>query len=105
MLDFETYAEEYKKNDIPVIAISSDTKEHARSFSDELKLSYIVGYGLNAKETSEITGCYYHEERGYLHATGFVIGPLGRVMRSLYCKETKDRLKAEDCLKLIQSLR
>ena len=104
MLDFQENIEDFKKKNIQVIAASCDSKERAASFIENLKVTFKIGYGLNAKEVSEVLGAYYDEEKGHLHATGFIVGPLGRVILSLYSKGTFDRLKAKECISFIESL-
>jgi len=98
LLDFQDHIEEFNKRDILVIAVSSDNLEHAKEFANDLKLTYKVGYGLDAKETSAITGVFYNEERNHLHAAGFIIKPFGTLLKLLYSEGTYDRLKAKECL-------
>lgn len=98
MLDFQEYIEEFNKRDIQVIAASSDDYKHAMEFVNDLKLTYTMGYGLNAKETSAVTGCFYNAERNHLHAAGFIIKPYGALLKLLFSEGTYDRLKAKECL-------
>ena len=98
MLDFQDYIEEFNKNNIQLIAASSDNLQHAMEFVNDLKLTYTMAYGLDAKETSAATGCFYNEERKHLHAAGFIIKPYGSILKLLLSEGTYDRLKAKECL-------
>ncbi len=90
--------EEFNKNNIQIIAVSCDTREKAAEFAEDLKLSFNVGYGLNAKKTSEVTGAFYNDQQGHLHATGFIVKPHEVIMKILYSEGTYDRFKAKECL-------
>ncbi len=87
-----------------MLAASADSLNNARAFAEELKLSFKVGYGLDAAETSSLTGCFYNEAEGYLHASGFVISPEGKILNAVYSTGPLGRLVAGDCLSLIKYL-
>ncbi len=71
---------------------------------NSLKLTYPVAFGLQAEEISHITGAFYKEEKGFLHATGFLLNRNGTVMVACYSSGAIGRLTAKDCLKLIDHL-
>jgi len=97
--------DEFRRMDIGLVAGSADTLEHARETAEELKISFPVAYGLNAKEISLKTGAFYEGEKGYLHASGFVINPDGKIVNGVYSTMAIGRLVAKDCLGLIAHLR
>ncbi len=98
MLDFQDNIEKFDKKNIQVIAASSDNQKNASEFAADLKLTFKVGYGINAKETSAITGAFYNAERGHMHAAGLIIKPFATILKLLYSEGTYDRLKAQECL-------
>lgn len=104
MPDFEKYMDEFNKRNIQVIAASTDALEHARETVDRYKLSFRVVYGLNAKEVSSRTGAFYDEKDGYLHATGYIINPEGKVVNGVYSTMAIGRLVPKDSLSLIDYL-
>ena len=105
LVDFTSAADEFRKMDIGLIAGSVDSLEHAREFVKQLKIPFPVGYGLNAKEISLKTGAFYESKEGYLHASGFVINPEGRIVNAVYSTMAIGRLVAKDCLGLISYLK
>ncbi len=105
MLDFEGSISGFREQGVQVIAASAETLDNARGFAEELSLTFTVGYGLDAAETSELTGCFYDDAEGYLHATGFVVSPDGKIANAAYSTGPLGRLSAKDCLALIKYLR
>jgi len=101
LLDFEKSIEEFRKRNVQVIAASVDTIEHARETVQKYNISFRVGYGLNAKEVSSKIGAFYDEKDGYLHSTGFVINPEGKIVNGVYSTMAIGRLVAKDCIGLI----
>ncbi len=92
---------EFEKKEIQVIAASADTWEQALGTMERYKLTFRIGYGLNPREVSALTGAFFNEEENYLHATGFVIGPDGRIEDAVYSSRSIGRLVAKDCLEFI----
>lgn len=101
MLDFQRSIKDFEKRDIQVIAASSDPWEKALETVERYRLTFKVGYGLNAPAVSELTGAFYDERDGYLHATGFLIDPEGKVVNAVYSSRSVGRLVAKDCLEYI----
>ncbi len=75
--------------------------EKAREFASKLKLTYPVAFGLNATDFSARTGAFYESEKGYLHATAFLLKPDGTVSNAVYSTGSVGRLTATDALRLI----
>jgi peroxiredoxin len=101
LLDFQKNMKEFEKRNIQVIAASADTWDLALGTVERYKLTFRIGYGLNPREVSELTGAFYNEREKYLHATGFVIGPDGRIEDAVYSSRSIGRLVAKDCLEFI----
>jgi len=102
LLDFQRNIEEFEKNNIKVVAASADTLEDAMKPIEKYKLTFRVGYGLNPEEISAITGAFYNKEKGYIQATGFIVGPEGKIENAVYSSRSLGRLAAKDCLAFIK---
>ena len=87
-----------------VVAASVDTLEDARNIVETERLIFSVGYGMDARQVSAATGAFFEEEKGYLHATGFLIKPDGLVTNAVYSTGSIGRLRAEDSLRVIGAL-
>ena len=96
--------EEFRKRDVTVVAASVDTLEDARKIVETEKLIFSVGYGMEARRVSAVTGAFFEREQGYLHSTGFLIKPDGSVANAVYSTGSIGRLTAEDSLRVIDAL-
>lgn len=107
LLDYQVHAELYKKLDIQVIAASVDSLEKAQTTVDQLHLTYPVAYGLDAKEISSALGVYYDDAQypPYIHATGFLLSPGGKVFNAAYSSRSIGRLTAQDAATLVEIVR
>lgn len=94
--------EEFERNNIKVIAASADTLEEALKTIDRYKLTFRIGYGLNPEKISRITGAFYNKEKGYIQATGFIVGPNGKIENAVYSSRSLGRLVAKDCIAFIK---
>jgi peroxiredoxin len=101
LLDFQRNIKEFEKKNIQVIAASADTWEKALGTVERYRLTFRIGYGLKPREISALTGAFYNERENYLHATGFIIGPDGRIEDAVYSSRSIGRLVARDCLDFI----
>ncbi len=101
MLDFQKNISEFERRNIRVIAASADSWEYALQTVERYRLTYTVGYGLDPRKVSTLTGAFYSERDNYLHATGFIIGPEGRIEDAVYSTRSIGRLVARDCIEFI----
>ncbi len=101
MLDFQKNINDFEKRNIQVIASSADTWAQALQTVERYKLTFRIGYGMNPREVSSLTGAFYNEKDNYLHATGFIIGPDGKIENAVYSSRSIGRLVARDCLEFI----
>ena len=102
MADFQGLYQEFKSEQIKVIAASVDSMDKALETVDKLEIAYPVGYGLSAEEVSRVTGAYYEKEKGYLHATDFLLRPEKTVAVASYSTGPIGRFVANDVLKLVK---
>ncbi len=78
-----------------------DTEDKAQKMRDECGISFAVGYGLDAREVSRLTGCFYEIKREIVHATGFVLKPDGTIAVAVYSTGPIGRLVWQDVLGLV----
>lgn len=101
MPDFQRNIREFEKKNVQVIASSADGWAEALGTVERYKLTYKIGYGLIPQQVSALTGAFYNEKENYLHATGFIIGPDGKIENAVYSSRSIGRLVARDCLEFI----
>jgi alkyl hydroperoxide reductase subunit AhpC len=94
---------DFEKKNVQVIAASADPWEKALQTVEHYKLTFKIGYGLNPSDVSALTGAFYNAQENYLHATGFIIGPDGKIENAVYSTRSIGRLVAKDCLDFIGS--
>ena len=75
--------------------------DEARKTVTQLKLAFPVACQLDCYQTAEITGSFYDEKGKFLHATGFIIRPVGTVEAAVYSTGPIGRFTASDCISLI----
>jgi alkyl hydroperoxide reductase subunit AhpC len=68
---------------------------------ERLKRTYPWAYGIDGREFSARTGAFFDEAKGFLHATGFILDPDGRVREAVYSTGPIGRFTAGDALTLI----
>ncbi len=94
---------DFEKKNIQVIAASADPWEKAIQTAEVYKLTFTIGFGLDPVQVSALTGAFYNARENHLHATGFIIGPTGKVEDAVYSTRSVGRLVAKDCLEFIGS--
>jgi peroxiredoxin len=92
---------DFAKKNIQVIAASADPWEKALQTVERYRLTFRIGHGLNPPQVSALTGAFYNAQENYLHATGFILGPDGKVENAVYSSRSIGRLVAQDCLDFI----
>jgi hypothetical protein len=71
----------------------------AEKTNTDQKLEFPVGYGLDGKAATY--GAFYDADRGFLHATGFLLRPNGTVVNAVYSTGAVGRLEPASSLGLI----
>jgi peroxiredoxin len=104
LADYQQSLDQFSAHDAHLLALSVDSREDTRTLVDEQALSFPVGWGVDARVFSRHTGAFYHREKGFLHATGFLLDSDGQVLVAVYSSGPIGRLVAADCLGLIEHL-
>jgi len=60
-----------------------------------------MAYEVNARDFAGKIGAFFDEGKGYIHATGFILRPDGKIENVVYSTGPIGRLTAADTLTLI----
>lgn len=85
-----------------VLAVSVDDQVTTQALVDKLHLDFPIGHSADAHKLAEITGAFVHEDPLFVQSTGFVLGPDGRVVVSVYSSGAIGRLMPEDVVGLVR---
>lgn len=88
-----------------VVALSVDDETTTAALIDKHTLTFPVGYGADAAALVGLTGAFVNFEPKYLQSTGFVLGPDGKVIVSVYSSGAIGRLVPEDVAGLVRYVR
>ena len=91
--------------DVTTVAVSVDDEQTTRELVAKRGLRFPVGHSADAHKLAEATGAFVNSEPTYLQSTGFVLGPDGRVIVSVYSSGAIGRLVPEDVVGLIRYVR
>jgi len=107
---FQTGLEKLSAEGIGVLAVSVDSLEKSKETQAETGATFPIAYGASAKETAQAIGAFYdaapsHVPAPYIHSTGFVLNPEGRIVVSVYSSGAIGRLNWQDVLPLVQYIK
>jgi peroxiredoxin len=101
LADFQGRINEFNEKGIKIIAVSVDNLENAQKIVERSKLTFPLAYGIDAKDFACMTGAFFDDKKGFLHATAFIIRPDGTLEDAVYSTGPIGRLMAADALMLI----
>jgi peroxiredoxin len=102
LADFQSHVEEFKKENVDIVALSVDPLDKARETVDKLQLTFPVAYGLEAPRDADKIGAFWEERRKIIHATNFILDEDGKVVDASYSIGPIGRIVAADALSHIQ---
>jgi peroxiredoxin len=106
---FQGGLEQLTAEGIGVIAASVDSMDHARETKTRTGATFPIAYGLPVTETAEAIGAFYDPAPShtapYIQSTGFLLGPDGRVVVSVYSSGAIGRLVWQDVLALVRYIK
>jgi peroxiredoxin len=102
---FERAGQALADANVRVAALSVDNEETTAALVQKHRLTFPVGYGADAKAVAALTGAFVNPDPVYLQSTGFVLGPQGNVVVSVYSSGAIGRLVPEDVVGLVRYLR
>jgi peroxiredoxin len=102
LADFQEHIEEFRQENIDVIALSVDPLDKAKEMAERVRATFPIGYGLKVPEDADKVGAYWEERRKIIHATNFIIGSDKKLTQACYATGPIGRIVAEDALRSIQ---
>jgi alkyl hydroperoxide reductase subunit AhpC len=103
LVDFENAVPLLAAQNAKVVALSVDDRETTQALVDGIRVaSYPVLHSADAQQISEATGAMIERKRGFLHATGFLLNPEGKVSQAVYASGPIGRLSPLDTLKVLE---
>ena len=73
MADFQSHIEQFKKENVDVLALSVDPLEKAKETVEKLQLTFPVAYGLEVPRDADKIGAFWEERRKIIHASNFIL--------------------------------
>ncbi len=109
LTSFQKGLEKLSEEGIGVLAVSVDPLDKAKETRKDTGATFPIAYGVPVKETAEAIGAFYDaaptHTAPYLHSTGFVLGPDGKVVVSVYSSSAIGRLAWQDVLAMVQYIK
>ena len=99
---FQRAQDTLTERNIRVVALSVDDEATTRELIAKHGLTFPVGHSADARAIARETGAFLNEEPLFVQSTGFVLGPDGRVIVSVYSSGAIGRLVPEDVLGLVR---
>jgi peroxiredoxin len=90
---------------VRVVALSIDDEATTQATIDKHGLTFPVGHSADARAIAEATGALVNPDAGYIESTGFVVGPDGKVLVSVYSSNAIGRLVPDDVIGFIRYVR
>ncbi|MEV0314204.1 peroxiredoxin family protein [Nonomuraea fuscirosea] len=102
---FQRSLDKLAELDVKVVAVSVDDEATTKELIAKHGLTFPVGHSADAAAFAAATGAFVHTDPVYLDSTGFVLGPDGRVIVSVYSSGAIGRLVPEDVAGMIRYIR
>jgi peroxiredoxin len=99
---FQRAHDTLRKLDVSVIALSVDDPDSTRALIAKHGLEFPIGHSADAHVIAEVTGAFVNADPVYIQSTGFVLGPDGKVIVSVYSSGAIGRLVPEDVTGLVE---
>lgn len=102
---FQRAGEKLAEADVKLVTLSVDDEATTRELVTKHALEFPVGHSADAQAIAAATGAFLNPEPAYIQSTGFVLGPEGRVIVSVYSSGAIGRLVPDDALGMVRYLR
>jgi peroxiredoxin len=100
LADYQSHIEEFKKENVEVVALSVDPLDKAKETVNKLT-TFPVVYGQVPRDADKI-GAFWEERRKIIHATNFILDSDKKVVDASYSIGPIGRIVAADALSHIQ---
>jgi len=105
LADYQAARADLTAEGIELAAASTQDQDKTLDFSQKLGLGFPVAWGLDAEETSRLTGAYYDADRRFLHAAGFLLLADGRLETASISSGAIGRLSPREVLLWVRHLK
>ncbi len=102
---FQRASESFAEVGIQLAAVSVDDEPTTLALADKHRLTFPLGYGVDAHAVAELTGAFVNPDPVFLQSTGFVLDPEGKIIVSVYSSGAIGRLVPEDVLGVVKYVR
>lgn len=99
---FQQAADKISGVDARIVALSVDDEATTQALIAKHGLEFPVGHSADADAVADTVGAFVNEEPHHLQSTGFVLGPDGNVLVSVYSSGAIGRLVPEDVVGMIR---
>lgn len=91
---------------VQILALTAENEEDARAMREKVEPGFPILHGLDVGEMRDTIGCYVASDADppYVHATGVLLDPEGRVRLVVYSSGAIGRLQPEPALATILHL-
>lgn len=95
-----------KAENIGLVIGSVEPSEKVKETIDKLGIHRIpFATGVDPAEISRRYGAYFDEEKNFLHSTGFLLLPGGKVLAAVYSSGSIGRLTGRDVINLVRFIK
>jgi peroxiredoxin len=102
---FQRASDTFADTGVKVAALSVDDEPATAGLIAKHGLTFPVGHSADARAVAGLTGAFVNPDPVYLQSTGFVLGPSGQVVVSVYSSGAIGRLVPDDVIGLVRYLR
>lgn len=103
MVDFAVHAGPLKALDVRVAAASVDPIDNVRRLKEGLRVGFPMYAEVDAAAVSAATGAHMHTgKRTFLHATGFLVDPEGKIINAVYSTGPIGRFTASEVVRKVR---
>jgi peroxiredoxin len=100
--DFQAHMDEFRNENIDVIALSVDPVDKAKEMVERTSATFPIAYGLKVPEDATKVGAYWEERRGIIHATNFTLDSAHKILQACFATGPIGRITAADALSSIR---
>ena len=94
----------FEERGVGIVAASADPLDKAKAMAGGMALRFPVGYGIDAKQVSDLTGAVIDEKNRIVQPCAFILRPDRTVAVSVYSSWAVGRLRPDEVFGAIHYL-
>ena len=99
-------SDDFRERDVRLVALTSEGEEKARAMVEDEDLPFQVLHSVDVDRVEEALGLWVSRgERTFFHPAQILLEPDGTVAQACYQSGPRGRMRPEDALGLVESLR